>query len=73
MRHKLFIGSSVEGLPVAYAVQSNLEHGFEATVWTQGVFELSKVTLESLIEALDTFHFAVFVFTADDILILRGD
>ena len=67
----VFIGSSVEGLNVAYAVQQNLLHDAEATVWDQGVFELSQTTIESLSKALANSDFAIFVFTADDLLRIR--
>lgn len=70
---RIFVGSSVEGLSVAYAIQTNLLHESELTVWSQGAFELSKTTIESLMELLNQVDFAVFVFTMDDLLEIRGD
>jgi len=72
MKPRLFIGSSVESLGIAYAVQEGLEHFAEVTVWTQGIFELSKYTMESLLDALDETDFGLFVFTPDDITRIRG-
>lgn len=73
MKHRVFIASSVEGLDVAYAIQENLDHDFEITVWPQGVFELSKTALESLLEQCKRFDAAVFVFTPDDRVLLRDE
>ena len=72
MKPSLFIGSSTESLQVAYALQENLEHSAEVTVWTQGIFELSKYTLDSLVDALDVADFGAFIFTPDDISTIKG-
>ena len=70
---KIFIASSVEGLKIAYTVQELLEYDAEATVWNQGVFQLSGNTLDDLIEVLPTTDFGIFVFTPDDVLKIRGE
>lgn len=69
---KLFIGSSVEGLDYARGVQANLQREAEVTVWDQDVFTPNKYTLESLVEELDKSDFAVFVFSPDDVALIRG-
>ncbi|MCA4023783.1 MULTISPECIES: TIR domain-containing protein [Vibrio] len=73
MKPKLFIGSSVEGLGVAYAIQQNLTHTVEATVWDQGVFSLSQTTIDSLEQVLESADFGVFVFSPDDITLMRNN
>lgn len=47
MKPRMFIGSSVEQLPLAKAVQNNLQHTIQTTIWTQGVFKPSKSALDS--------------------------
>jgi tetratricopeptide (TPR) repeat protein len=69
---RLFIGSSTEGLSIAYAIQENLSYSAEITVWDQGVFNLSDTTIESLMSVIESTDFGVFVFTPDDITTIRG-
>ena len=68
----LFIASSTEGLSVAYDVQEALEFDCHATVWKQGVFEPSHTVMQDLLQAVARQDFALFVFTPDDALTLRG-
>ena len=72
MKPALFVGSSSESLDVAYAVQKNLEDVAEVVVWTQGIFELTKSYLESLLEALEDTEFGLFIFGPDDVIRIRG-
>ena len=72
MKPKMFIGSSVEGLNIAYALQQNLTHEVECTVWDQGVFNLSDTTMESLDSTLEEMDFGVFVFSGDDVTTMRN-
>src|SRR4051812_30834431 len=47
----LFVGSSVEGLPIARQIQANLKHEeIDVRLWTNGVFGPSGVTIDSLME-----------------------
>ena len=72
-RPKIFIGSSTEGIDVAYALQSGLTKNFEVEVWNQTQFGLGKVTIEALEKAVLEYQFAIFVFTPDDQLMSRGE
>lgn len=72
-RPLVFIGSSKEGLSIAKAVQAELDYSAECLIWHQGVFGLSKGNLESLVEKLDKFDFAILVLTPDDLVESRGD
>lgn len=68
-----FIGSSKEGLEIAKAIQANLEYAVEGILWCQGVFGLSGGTLETLVNVLDDYDFAILVLTPDDLVESREE
>ena len=68
---RIFIASSAENHEIAFAIQENVERGTEPTVWSQGVFKLSRTAMASLIDALDESDFGVFVFAPDDVTSMR--
>lgn len=68
---KLFIASSAESLNIAEAVNVNLDHDFEVTIWTNGTFKLSNNTIDDLVTKASSVDFALFIFTPDDISIIR--
>lgn len=70
---RVFIGSSVEQLQIAYAVQTNLEYEAETTVWTQGVFGLSQYPLDAILRQLDRSDAGIFIFAPDDKIKLREE
>ena len=72
MKPALFIASSSGNLDVATALQENLEHAAEVTVWNQDVFKLSRYNIDSLVEALEASDFGAFIFTPEDMLTIRG-
>jgi hypothetical protein len=69
---RLFVASSKEGLDVAHHLQENLEFDAEVTVWTQGIFKPSRQTMSDLTVAMRATDFAAFVFTPDDVILMRG-
>ncbi len=69
----LFVGSSREGIEVARAIQVALEDAAEVTLWNQGFFGLSQGTLETLVNSVQRFDFAVLVATPDDMVTRREE
>lgn len=68
---RLFIASSVESLPVAEAVNVNLDHDMEVTIWKNGTFNLSSSTIDDLVKKTSSVDFALFIFTPDDLATIR--
>ncbi len=64
----VFVGSSSEGLDFARAVRSLLAQDAEITIWNEGFFGLGSTFIETLINALPRFDFAVLVLTPDDLV-----
>jgi hypothetical protein len=65
----LFIGSSTEGLNIARAVEYQLQHDVETTIWNEGFFQLGSATLETLVNSLERFDFAILILTPDDFIV----
>jgi hypothetical protein len=72
MKLRIFIGCSVEGKPLAEAIQANLDHDFYCTIWPQSVFVPGTNTIDSLLDAVRMNDFGIFVLSPDDDLTLRG-
>lgn len=70
---RVFVGSSVESLEIAYAIQNNLQYDCDCSVWTQGIFTLSKSALESLLIALNKYDFGIFVLRNDDFVTAKSE
>jgi len=58
-------------MSVADAINVNLDHQAEVTVWKNG-FKLSSSSIDSLIDKARTVDFAIFVFTPDDLVMIRA-
>ena len=67
---RVFIASSAESLNVADAINVNLDHSAEVSIWKNS-FDISTSTIDSLIDRANSVDFAIFVFTPDDISIIR--
>jgi len=69
---RVFIISSVEGLPVARAIQSAFEHDpFDVEIWTDGCFKATNYTIESLEAKIEQSDFAIAIAHADDVATSR--
>lgn len=71
----LFIGSSVEGLPVATKIVTGLKHDkINPRLWSKpGLFSPGGVTIDELLREVRDADFAVFVFGPDDLIASRGE
>ncbi|HKP97540.1 MAG TPA: TIR domain-containing protein [Fibrobacteria bacterium] len=69
----VFIGSSSEGLNVATSIHKFLQRQTcVSRLWSDGVFECSKTTIEDLLTQAGESDFAVIVLTSDDVTRSRG-
>jgi hypothetical protein len=71
-RAVVFIGSSTDGLHIAKQLHRALAPVAEYRLWSEGIFELGRGTLESLIEATKQSDFAILVLTPDDLAFKKG-
>lgn len=69
----LFVGSSIEGLPVATALAAAIpKDTASVTLWSEGVFGASHFPIEDLAALLRSADFAALLASADDTVITRG-
>ncbi|MDF2962311.1 MAG: nucleotide-binding protein-like protein containing TIR-like domain [Paenibacillus sp.] len=68
---RVFIGSARESIPLVTAIHQQLSYYTEVTPWSAGAFNANKYPMEDLEEQLGNNDFAVFVFSADDIVYMR--
>lgn len=69
----VFIASSSETLSVAKKIQTAIaDDEVIVNIWTDGVFEASATTIESLISVTETYDFGVVIFGCDDAVASRG-
>ena len=66
----VFIASSVEGISVAEAVNIKMEYDAQVKQW-DNAFDLSSITITSLIKRARESDFGIFVFHPDDKTIIR--
>jgi hypothetical protein len=71
MKPRMFIGSSTEHLDLAYAAQEGLEHDVEVTVWSQGIFGLSRTAMASLVDVAEESDFGLFILAPSDVTSIR--
>lgn len=70
----VFLGSSVEGLPVARAIEAELKHDpVIVRLWTRGVFGPSGIAIEELLRQVDQADFGIFAFGPDDKINSRNE
>jgi hypothetical protein len=72
---KVWIGSSVPGLPLAEAVLYHLRKcdDLRCRMWDEGTFVFGAATLESLEEAANDVDVAILCLTPDDELVVSGE
>src|SRR5215467_4566432 len=73
LKPKIFVGASKENLLFARALANGLEECAAVKVWNEGVFELNRGYLESLLEAPTEYDFAAFILGSDDLTTSRDE
>jgi CRP/FNR family transcriptional regulator, cyclic AMP receptor protein len=69
----LFVGSSSEGQQIASQIHRRFQNkSVVVRLWTDGVFQASRTSIENLVNATQESDFAALVLTADDTTISRG-
>ena len=70
---EIFVGCSTEGLKVARALQEKLKDQAIIQIWDQGLFEPGDFVLETLLNSLAKFDYAILILRADDEMTVRNE
>lgn len=70
-KYKVFIGCSKEARSIAQALQYELRDVADATLWSQGLFQIGRIVLAELVKVVDGYDFGLFVFRPDDVVKMR--
>jgi len=73
MKPRIFIGSSVEALKLAQAIQAEFEYFAYPELWNQNTFRLTNYALEDLQRKVNEIDYGIFVFAPDDVVNIRGE
>lgn len=73
MKPRVFIGSSSENKEIAEAIQCNISDFSFPVIWDQSITTLSQSTLSNLLDNINGFDFAIFVFGAEDTAVMRDN
>jgi len=68
----VFVGSSSEGVEFARAVRWHLQNDAEITLWNDGFFRPGATFIDTLVNSLPRFDFAILVFKGDDLTTSHG-
>jgi predicted nucleotide-binding protein len=67
-----FVGSSSEGLEFARAIRRRLEGTAVLTMWNEDFFKTGSTFIETLVNAVSQFDFAILLLTPDDLVSSRN-
>jgi hypothetical protein len=69
---RIFVGSATEALPIANVLKDLLtSERYDIILWTD-IFPPGKTAIQSLVEQIDKTDLAIFLFTHDDTITIRG-
>ncbi|MCK9588229.1 MAG: nucleotide-binding protein [Terrimicrobiaceae bacterium] len=70
----IFIGSTVEGLPIAREILANFTHDpFVVKIWEKGIFNAGATPIEDLVRIVAECDFGIMIVTPDDKVVSRGE
>ncbi|KQN97001.1 TIR domain-containing protein [Paenibacillus sp. Leaf72] len=69
---RVFIGSARESIHYVNEIHMQLSYIAEVTPWSAGAFQANRYPMEDLEAQVDSNDFAIFVFSPDDLVNMRG-